>query len=178
MKATATLPTPRSTTSCGLSTRSPARTADVSGRRGRPGHLGPGRRHRRPGHPQIAKNRNPPGWTRTTDLGIRNLRRGDFNGPEETTKSTVSLCPSTTSGSTSDFASTTNFTAQRAEKVADLRNPQIRLRGLRGRRQGVHGADVEGSDKLERCRRFPNGAEDLIHDHLELIKQKWADHLG
>lgn len=68
---------------------------------------------------------NTPGWTRTSDPGIRNLRRDNFAVPEETTKSTVSLCPSTTSGSTSDFASTASFTAQRAEKAADLRNPQI-----------------------------------------------------
>jgi len=67
-----------------------------------------------------------PGWIRTSDPGIRNLRRDDFNGSEETTKSTPSLCPSATSESTSDFASTTSFTAQRAEKGTDLRNPQIR----------------------------------------------------
>lgn len=71
------------------------------------------------------KNSTTPGWIRTSDPGIRNLRRDDFATPGEITKSTVSVCPSTTSGSTSDFASTTSFTAQRAKKAADLRSPQI-----------------------------------------------------
>jgi hypothetical protein len=68
-----------------------------------------------------------PGWTRTSGLAfwIRNLRWDDFATPEETTKSTFSLCWSTTSESMSGFASTASFTAQRAEKAADLRNPQI-----------------------------------------------------
>ena len=70
---------------------------------------------------------NTPGWTRTSDPGIRNLRRDDFAIPEETTKSTVSLCSSTTSESTSDFARTASFTAQMAEKAADLRIPQIEI---------------------------------------------------
>ena len=70
---------------------------------------------------------NTPGWTRTSDPGIRNLRQDDFAIPEETTKSTVSLCSSTTSESTSDFARTASFTAQMAEKAADLRIPQIEI---------------------------------------------------
>ena len=74
----------------------------------------------------VLKKTSTPGWTRTSDPGIRNLMRDDFKGPEEITKSTCSLCPSTTCESTSDFASTTSFTAQRAEKAADLRNPQIK----------------------------------------------------
>jgi len=71
-----------------------------------------------------------PGWTRTSDPGIRNLRRDDFACPEETTKCDVSRCRSTTSESMSGFASTASFTAQRAEKAADLRIPQIEI-GLR-----------------------------------------------
>jgi len=71
-----------------------------------------------------------PGWTRTSDPGIRNLRRDNFACPEETTKCDVSRCRSTTSESMSGFASTASFTAQRAEKAADLRIPQIEI-GLR-----------------------------------------------
>ncbi|MEI8227928.1 MAG: hypothetical protein WCH77_06650 [Planctomycetota bacterium] len=67
-----------------------------------------------------------PGWTRTSDPGIRNLRRGDLAVSEEITKSTFRRCQATTSGSRSDFAWVPSFTTQRAEKAADLRNPQIK----------------------------------------------------
>jgi hypothetical protein len=80
--------------------------------------------------PPLDPQSSTPGWTRTSDPGIRNLRRDDFAVPEETTKSTFSLCASTTSEGTSDSASTFSFTAQRVEKGADLRNPQIEI-GLR-----------------------------------------------
>ena len=75
--------------------------------------------------PRRHKSSSAPGWTRTSDPGIRNLRRDDFAVPEETTKSIFSRCRSTTSESTSDFASTASFPAQRAEKGTDLRIPQI-----------------------------------------------------
>jgi hypothetical protein len=68
-----------------------------------------------------------PGWTRTSDPGIRNLRRDDFASPEETTKCDVSRCRSTTSESMSDFTSSASFTAHSAEKGTDLRNPQINI---------------------------------------------------
>ena len=67
------------------------------------------------------------GWTRTSDPEIRNVRGNDFATPEETTESTVSLCPSTTFENPSDFASTVSFTADGTEKGTDLRNPQIQI---------------------------------------------------
>ena len=69
---------------------------------------------------------NTPGWTRTSDPGTRNVRRGDFAVSEETTKATFSRCQAKTSDSRSDFAWVPSFTAQRAGKAADLRNPQTR----------------------------------------------------
>jgi hypothetical protein len=54
---------------------------------------------------------NTPGWTRTSDPGIRNLRRDDFASPEETTKSNFSRCRSTTAESISGFVTTVSFTA-------------------------------------------------------------------
>jgi len=69
---------------------------------------------------------NTPGWIRTSDPGIRNLRRDDFAVPEETTKSTLSFCPSTTSASISGFVTAVSFIAHGLDKGTDLRNPQIR----------------------------------------------------
>jgi len=113
--------------------------------------------------------------------GIRKLRRGNFAFAEETTKSIVSRCPSTTSVSRFGFACVASFTAQRAEHSPDLRNPQISLgclrpgqstgqqasppphqrsrhgvEGLRDRRQGAHRARVDQSGKLGRCRKSSN----------------------
>ncbi len=68
-----------------------------------------------------------PGWTRTSDPGIRKFRRDSFESPEETTKLVVSRCPQTTSESTSEFASSASFLAQRAEKAPDLRIPRIHI---------------------------------------------------
>jgi len=128
--------------------------------------------------PRRHKSSSAPGWTRTSDLGIRNLRRDDFASPEETTKSTFSLCPSTTSESTFDFASTASFTVQRAKKGADLRNPQIQVCRGGGEAAFVVEPEVELRESVGLNVRELSRAEDLIHDHLELIKQKWADYLG
>ena len=68
-----------------------------------------------------------PGWTRTTDPGIRKFRRDDYASPDETTKSIVSRCRPTTSVSRPGFAQVASITALRAETAADLRNPQIRV---------------------------------------------------
>ena len=68
---------------------------------------------------------NTPGWTRTSDPGIRNFRLGDFASPEEIKKYVVTHCPATTCESTSSFTSIVGFTAHGLEKGTDLRNPQI-----------------------------------------------------
>ena len=86
-----------------------------------------GRLRSRGGIAELGKGLTTPGWTRTSDPGIGNLRRDDFAVPEETTKSTVNPCPSTTSESTFDFASTASFTAEGMEKGTGLRNPQIHI---------------------------------------------------
>jgi hypothetical protein len=75
--------------------------------------------------PPLDPQLNTPGWTRTSDPGIRNLRREDVATPGETSKSAVSRCRSTTSESISGFATVVGFTAQGTEKGTDLRNPQI-----------------------------------------------------
>ncbi len=74
-----------------------------------------------------AVEKNTPGWTRTSDPEIRKFRRDSFASPEETTKLVVSRCPQTTSESTSGFASSASFLAQRAEKATDLRIPRIQI---------------------------------------------------
>ena len=84
------------------------------------------------GHPRkSSKTAIHPGGGRTRNPRFRRLRRGDFAVPEETTKSHLRRCPTGTSDSRFDFACVPSFTAQSAEKAADLRNPQTRLRGLR-----------------------------------------------
>ena len=120
---------------------------------------------------------NTPGWTRTSDPGIRNFRRNDFASPEETTKSNFSFGPSMTCENTCDFASTASFTAQMAEKGGDLRNPRIQVRrsprqlghgveGLRHRRQGVY-RDLQGA----RGQRRPSGRVNL--GHAEDLRTRW-----
>jgi len=65
-----------------------------------------------------------PGRTRTCNPRFRSLRRGNFADAEDATKSTFSRCPAMTSDSRTDFARVASFTAQRAKKAVDLRNPQ------------------------------------------------------
>ena len=79
--------------------------------------------------PPLDPQLNTPGWTRTSDPGIRKFRRDDFASREETTKSVVRRCRQTASESMSGFATIVSFTAQRSEKGTSLRNPQIHVGG-------------------------------------------------